>query len=338
MSERRPGTALGDRPDRDSLLSTWVDGLKGALHPLFAESLGEETLQACLRAHVAERMASAQRRENAERERQHFAAASPHLEDFTPRVVELPESGPVLLSLHFKAQRIDAPFVELLLSAKPLRTEGLRELAGLARRIYDRVQPLPLFLRLYRGSHIPELGPGKEPDQRLIAGDLRSIARAARPRAALSAELRSVVSFAGLHDRYRKAFDAFVSDHPVVGAELWPTSLSEFEDLNSTGCVREVWIDDQWAGVIAANVEDGFWGIPCHVIYEELLDEPFRGRGLAPVLQYEFLQHLDRERSNLVVGTIHALNHASRRTAQRAGRIDVGGYDFYPTAMENGHA
>ena len=48
----------------------------------------------------------------------------------------------------------------------------------------------------------------------------------------------------------------------------------------------------------------------------------------APLLQRAFLAGLDRSRSELLSGHIHAANLPSLRTALRCGRIDAGGWVF----------
>ena len=101
-------------------------------------------------------------------------------------------------------------------------------------------------------------------------------------------------------------------------------SLASCAEAGGLSCLRD---GERVAGVIAArpSVERG---VLAWYMVEEILDTPYRGRGLAPLLQRAFLAGLDRSRSVLVSGHIDAANLPSLRTALRCGRIDAGGWVF----------
>ncbi|MEE8467623.1 MAG: hypothetical protein V3T22_04170, partial [Planctomycetota bacterium] len=78
-------------------------------------------------------------------------------------------------------------------------------------------------------------------------------------------------------------------------------------------------------GVIAANPTT-YRGVSAWSVREELLDAPYRGRGLAKSVQRSMLARLDQNVSPLILGTIYTANQPSLRTALSVGRRDAGGW------------
>ncbi len=67
-------------------------------------------------------------------------------------------------------------------------------------------------------------------------------------------------------------------------------------------------------------------GITGWEIVEEILGTDYRGKGLGVAMQRLFVSGLDPRQGVLVMGEIADGNLPSLRTAQRAGRKDVGGW------------
>ncbi len=61
-----------------------------------------------------------------------------------------------------------------------------------------------------------------------------------------------------------------------------------------------------------------------------LLTHEVRGRGLGKDLSVLLARHLRLPDDQILSGTIHINNHAARRSALAAGRIDVGGRVVVP--------
>lgn len=70
---------------------------------------------------------------------------------------------------------------------------------------------------------------------------------------------------------------------------------------------------------------------------EEILRKRYRGQRLAPAVQRAFVERLDHVKRPIVFGTIKDKNFASLRTALRTGRVDVGGWVFFPVPEFSQH-
>ena len=327
--------ALADRSDQERLVYAWTTGLRHEVHPVFGEAIGTGPLHHALREHVQAQVRAESSRDRAARQQQHHPAPGAELDDYLPKVLEIPGLGPSLVALRFKGLRTDAPFVDLLHGSQPLTEPALVHLCRATQDIYRRVQPL--WLRTYQGSHHAQVRvAGTRGDQRLVAGHIPNLRRTALPSPDPTLRVSPCTSPEATYRHYMSELAAFLAENPAVGAELWPSSQEEFRRLATEGCIRDAWLGDRWAGVIASDCSADFWGILCHVIFEEFLAAHARGRGLAPVMQQRFIADLDVDRSSLVAGTIHATNEASLRTALKVGRIDVGGFDFHPLSQPEG--
>lgn len=65
-----------------------------------------------------------------------------------------------------------------------------------------------------------------------------------------------------------------------------------------------------------------------YIITEEILSKRFRGKGFAPALQRQLIEHLMYENDEMIFGNPNSRNLVSLRTASRVGRVDVGGVYF----------
>ncbi|MBK7758715.1 MAG: hypothetical protein IPI35_20425 [Deltaproteobacteria bacterium] len=210
-------------------------------------------------------------------------------------------------------------FLELAALDGPVDTACLEELIEEARR-----HPLaPRALRVEVAGQLPSERSASA-DLRIIVGHTRDLV--ARPAPSTPLRLEQARDTSG-YARYAEAFRAFVAADARVGPELWLPDEATFRELVDGGHAYDAHVDGQWAGFIAARAET-FIGNDGWIVHEELLDAPFRGRGLAPALQRALVERLHEGRPGLVHGTIHFKNAASLATAKRVGRIDVGGYFF----------
>ena len=105
-------------------------------------------------------------------------------------------------------------------------------------------------------------------------------------------------------------------------AEIGPASVEELQACLEQGLLFDAPVDWEWAGVVAAR-EEPFFGRDGYLVVEELLAAPYRGRGLGACLQRHLIERLMPAGGAMVHGTIHASNVASRRTAERCGRVAV---------------
>ncbi len=124
-------------------------------------------------------------------------------------------------------------------------------------------------------------------------------------------------------ERYENAYEKLLADNPNFKEMIQITSKSTLEQLKDQHLLYEVFIDENWAGIIAANSEsDLFFSGFC--VYEELLLKEFRGQNLAPAMQRHLIEKLPSKEKEMIYGTIHYDNVPSIKTAQKVGRLPCG--------------
>jgi hypothetical protein len=102
------------------------------------------------------------------------------------------------------------------------------------------------------------------------------------------------------------------------------TRLESFRDLEtagSKGLMLSVYDDQGWAGVIAGR-SSPLYGREALYLNELFLTKRLRGRGLAKVLQSQFLLKLKSD-FEIVWGHINRSNEASMKTALSLGRVPL---------------
>jgi hypothetical protein len=120
---------------------------------------------------------------------------------------------------------------------------------------------------------------------------------------------------------------AFRAGAGALAREVEPTAAEDFQRCMDEGAVIVMYQGRTWAGVAAA-VRAREWALDGYLMLEELLDAPFRGRGLGPCLQKHLIHALDPSGDPLLFGTIHHINRPSLATARRCGRIVAATYWF----------
>lgn len=109
---------------------------------------------------------------------------------------------------------------------------------------------------------------------------------------------------------------------------MWRVRKPGKKDLRSylaEGTLFEVFVDDEWAGIVAA-FQAAEKGVSGYCVGEIVLKREFRGKRLGLAVQRKFVEKLDETRGRVLWGTIGAANTPAIRTAKRCGRVDVGGY------------
>lgn len=125
-------------------------------------------------------------------------------------------------------------------------------------------------------------------------------------------------------DRVRTKYSEIASD-PALAAEVSAVSREELEDCRRTGTVDWITYNQTRVGVLATYPETIAF-IHGHVIVEEVVFQPHNGKGLATAAQQALAKKLPPNSS--IIGTIQRLNHASRISAKRAGRMSLFEYVF----------
>jgi GNAT superfamily N-acetyltransferase len=216
----------------------------------------------------------------------------------------------------------DLPFVGVSASDRPLTASDAEPLTSLAGESFSAFAPGFVLL-----STADPIGawPGTRPEQRQLVGLLADLR--ARP---APTGLRAVPrADTGFYDHYRQIFDDDVARDPVHARHTRAESLEDLEKLAGQGLVFDVEVDGTWAGILAAE-PDVRRGVRGATVVELILDPAFRGRGYGKHLSALLARAVPLPDDQCLMGTIHADNVTSYRSALAAGRVDVGGEIIVP--------
>ncbi len=234
-----------------------------------------------------------------------------------------------LTEIRFKGMSVDHPFVQI--SGTNFVLEDTEALCALTEEVRARYEVFnPKMMRVELGSHqVLEASDSDlrfSRDLRCLVAPVEDLQRSSPPAHADEITLRRCED-GSAYDNYRRTYDRFTANTPIIGNEIYVLGPKEFDELVKQGHTYDVLVENEWAGLIAA-VAEPYLGVPSFTVHEEILDTAFRGRGLAAATQRKMIDLLDPREGQFVFGTIHALNAPSIATAQRVGRFDVGGFFF----------
>jgi GNAT superfamily N-acetyltransferase len=232
------------------------------------------------------------------------------------------DDGHVLVGPRYLGRDPDLPFMGVSGSDRPLGPADAEPLAALARQEFAAFAPSFVLL-----TTSDEIGawPGTLAEQRQLVGLLGDLRRRSTP-PGLSAAPRTDTA---IYDRYRQIFDDDVAREPAHGRHTRAETRDDLQELAEQGLLLDVEVDGEWAGIIAAE-PDARRGVRGATVIELLLDRPFRGRGYGKHLSTLLARGVALPDDQCLMGTIHADNTTSYRSALAAGRVDVGGEILVP--------
>ncbi len=158
-----------------------------------------------------------------------------------------------------------------------------------------------------------------------MVGLLRDLRRRETP-PELSAVQRTDTAF---YDRYLQIHSRQVAHDPTHARHARCEDQQDLADLAGQGLLFDVQVNDEWAGIIAAEA-DVRRGIRGATVVELLLDPEYRGLSYGQHLSTLLAKVLPLPDEECLMGTIHVENVAAYRSALRAGRVDVGGEIVIP--------
>lgn len=112
------------------------------------------------------------------------------------------------------------------------------------------------------------------------------------------------------------------AEHPELARRVTPADPADISDWHDTGFLHAVTVDDSVVGALAVAPGSVLW-IDGYEINEEVILTSSAGNGYAAAAQSAWAHRTGSDPESLLVGTIDGRNHASRRTAARAGRHAV---------------
>jgi hypothetical protein len=239
--------------------------------------------------------------------------------DYLPRCLDV-DGAPLLCAIRFFGGDRARPFVELI-AGERLQV-NCEQAALAAMRTYEVFQPTSARL-IIPGGRKPDVGPGwvAVQDQVLLVG------RVAEMEAGRAEHPLRVSLFPAAHDEaaefVRAGYARIAAADSALRSRLFPATAEELAECAGHGHLWWWMLEGDRAGLIAARPDSvlGFSGL---LMVEELVAQDFSGRGTAAMAQRELASKARAtDPDGLMIGTIDAMNAASRATARRAGRSEV---------------
>ena len=232
----------------------------------------------------------------------------------------------LLAGIRFFGQDVERPFVELLAWDGP-RWPSPDEWSTLRRAVAREWSAFaPAAVRLF---HPPDLSMPEDAalDLSLHAAPYAAMGRSDVPAGARFASATDgAVAAALVAARYRE----FRADDMVLARDLAPIEEDALRALMTEGRVMSIEWRERAVGLLAWESGSVEW-LRGDVVAEEVVLGEASGQGLAAAAQRELARRqAERAPGTLLLGTILAANHASRRTALRAGRPEIARYSFLP--------
>lgn len=240
--------------------------------------------------------------------------------DFNHRLVQT-SAGVILGGIRFFGGDVRRPFVEVIAHTFGTDMVGLMaavraEWAGFAPLhlrlllVPDEVQHLLRLGLGFQGDlsvHVAQHGRMTPPDGRVTLTPFEDVEQAV--------------------DLMSQRYEDVAKADPVLGRNLSSEPPDRLRQLHNDGHLRAIHHGTSVVGLLAIAPGEVAW-IKGPVVIEEAVATSVTGQGFAGAAQAAWAAASPKE--DLMIGTIEHLNHASRRTAERAGRPAVLHYGFLP--------
>lgn len=301
---------------------SFVRHLVSGAHPLLRSWVGDEQLRLAFSREIREQIDRTHDERFAAEFQRHCPVEGVDVTRYKQRYFQIGGDNGAIAGIRFKGGNLAQPFVDVLTNY-PVRTNP--ELSSLAELLRQEFREFaPRALRIWLFAHEPaeflQL-PAVRCDQRIPARPVVEIQALETPQRYELVDLRRPEGSA-FYAKYEAVFREFVGEFPRLGAELHLETRESLSACEKEGSLYEVFVNGDWAGLIAAR-ESSLFGLTGFEVIEEILARNFRGRGFAPAVQRRLVDTLDGHDNCLIFGTIHSSNQASFRTALRTGRIEI---------------
>jgi hypothetical protein len=242
-------------------------------------------------------------------------------EAFNNRLIQF---GPIrtIAGIRFRNRDSRFPFISIEQSSNPIGT--IRDSSDLLRGLQHAFAPFrPHALSFFHSAHLPLLIPEASADYHVMIAPVHSMAARAPPPNVNRLELAASDSL-GFYDRYMALYSEIFAERPWARATLRVEDRESLQACLAEGLLFDVYVDGAWCGIIA-GIHSARGGINGIEIVDIILARNIRGAGLGVAAQWRFADLVCRsERSAVIWGTISDKNVPMRKTAERAGRVDVG--------------
>ena len=243
---------------------------------------------------------------------------------YLDRWVAIGAAAHALVGPRYLGRDPNLPFVMVSASDRPLTPADRTDLQAAAREHLGAFAPG--FVMLTTSDPIgtwPDTPAGAAPGR-------RPAGRPPSPGGPAELELSTVPRRdTDFYDDYQALFDRDVASDPAHARRTRVEDRGDLQELADRGFLFDVRVHDGWAGVLGAE-PDARHGVRGATVVELVLDHPFRSRGYGQHLSTLLARALPLPDDECLLGTIHADNVRSYRSALAAGRVDVGGEIVIP--------
>lgn len=228
------------------------------------------------------------------------------------RRVEFADGHWCVAGIRFLGLDPEKPFVHVVATSVPPQLALLDAYAEQLHREFADFGPLAIRFEL------PNPPEDADIDQWIIAGLVSGLRR--KPRRPQHERVRLTpadpAETAGYAD---EVLGNVAKQLPEVRTWTEAATLEQLQRCADTGALREIEVDGQRAGIIAAARDDAN-GMRGFQVYEFLLDDNARGRGLAPAAMQLLCDVLPAHTGDTLWGTVHVGNGPSIGNALAVGR------------------
>lgn len=167
----------------------------------------------------------------------------------------------------------------------------------------------------------------------LVTGHINTIKKMNKPEKYNEVLLTEINDF-DFYDRYISEYESLKNENSIYENQVTAESKSTLKRAMKNGSVSKVFIDGQFAGLVAV-ARDRLFYCSGYYILEEILFKGFRGMNFGAALQRRLIEMLENDGHDFIFGTIVPDNTASMKTAEKCGRTGSGKYYFTNLQSKN---
>jgi hypothetical protein len=310
--------------DPDSLADEFAAYAMEQSHPLVRAWCGE-ALANNLREAALHSIKFLTDEEAAQRFADDMALPGVSVSSFQDRLLDI-DGLRLIAGIHFRNLNREFPFVGIeRASVAPGTLSDLGPLTAGLVRAFNEFRPRAIWF--YHPSHLPLRAPGAGIDDHVLMAPARVMLDGPAVNGFERIELKPAADLE-FYPRYKALYEQIYVERPRLRGEVRTESADGLGRCLSQGLLFEVYVEGRWSGVFAAS-RSSITGVRGIYVVEVILAKEERGQGLGVAVHKRFAEAVaQREPEAIILGTIWDGNLPSRRTAERAGRVNVGGFYF----------
>lgn len=249
--------------------------------------------------------------------------------DYSERIFALDGNKKVLIGIRHAGADPTKPFISLHLNYSISRSEEIREAYQKVKLFFNKFDPSHISIWCNpKSSLYTDLLEKATPRLNHLAANTSSLIHANKSISLPDNIGLKKVENADYYDWYQVHYTAFHKENP--GLKNWVT-CNDIEDMNQAmkaGLLWRICKNNQVIGLIQGEYNE-YLGQNALYLAEILLIDAFRGQGIAPKAQIEYIRKLAQDKT-LIWGTIDCSNLPSLKTAQKVGRKKIRSEFFLP--------